>query len=254
MFYRVYLRLMDLPVEKQKELIEFLKKEKKVWWIATLDGNWDFVFAIWVKTNNKFREFYNRLSLGFRQHIKDRLICPITAYKQFAREYFLGKKKTKKETIVGESKEEKYDKTDLEILKMLSKNARITLLEIANRLHLDSMTIYHRIKKLETKKIIQGYRADLDISLLKRDFYSVKVNVRDISQIKQMESYIKTIPETTAVIEAVGSYDFEFDLEVDSSERYFKIIEDLKKKFNMIREVSYFRVLKNYKVLYMVEV
>lgn len=252
-FYRVFLNLMDLTPEKLEGLIGFLKKEKNVWWIAKLDGAWNFAFSVWVKSNTEFREFYSRFCEGFKQHVKDRLVCPVTAYKQLNRSYLLGTEKAPRIESIGGGKQLAYDETDIEILKMLSKNARFQLIDIAKRLKMDSMTIHHRIRKMEEKGIIQGYKADLNFNLLKKDFYSVKVNVREISQLREIESFVKTIPEATAIIEAVGSYDFEFDLEVENSERYFEIIGTLEKKFSTIREIIYFRVLKNYKVLYMPE-
>ncbi|MAG19834.1 hypothetical protein CL618_00160, partial [archaeon] len=58
LFYRVFLNLMDMQPSKLERLIEFLKKQKNVWWIAKLDGAWNFAFAIWVKSNKEFEEFY----------------------------------------------------------------------------------------------------------------------------------------------------------------------------------------------------
>lgn len=254
LFYRVFFNLMDIQPTKLNELIEFLKQQKSVWWIAKLDGTWNFVFAIWVKSNKEFNEFYNTLGLEFRQNIKERLICPLVSYKNMNRRYLLDTKQETQFTSVGEGEKQEFDQIDVKILGFLSKNARTSLINMANALNLDSMTIHHRIKKLETKGIIQGYKADMDIRILGRDFYSVKINLKDVSKIKEIRNHILTIPELTATTEAIGSYDFEFDLEVENSEQYFKIIEDLENKFNTIREIIYFRVLKNYKILYMPEI
>ncbi len=253
-FYRVFLNLIDITPKKLEELIGFLKKEKNVWWIAELDGTWNFVFAVWVKSNMEFRDFYNkRLCLKFGKYIKEKLICPLTSYKQFNRSYLIDTKKELSVKIIGKDETVNCDSVDMKILEMLSQNARIPLIDIAHKLKLDSMTIYHRIKKLEKKEIIQGYKVDLNFTLLGRDFYSVKINLKDTLKMDEMINYIQTIPELVAIIEAVGSYDIEFDLEVKNSEQYFKIIENLKKRFEFIREIVYFRVLKNYKILYMPE-
>lgn len=253
-FYRIYFNLMDIQPDRLDELVEYLKKQKNVWWIAKLDGAWNFVFAVWVRSNKEFNEFYNDLCLGFRHNIKERLICPMVSYKNMGRKYLTGQKQELIFTSVGDGERQEFDQTDIKILEFLSKNARIPLIEIANSLRLDSMTIYHRIRKLETKGIIQGYKADIDARILGRDFYSVKINLNDVSKMKEIKNYILTIPELTATTEAIGSYDTEFDLDVESSEQYFKIIEGLENKFDFIREIAYFRVLKNHKLLYMPEI
>lgn len=254
LFYRVFFNLMDMQPAKLQELIEFLKNQKNVWWIAKLDGTWNFAFAIWVKSNKEFNDFYYGLGLKFRENIKERLICPMVSYKEMSKKYLLEAKQEVSITSVGDGEKQEVDQTDLKILKFLAENARTPLIDMAHELKVDSMTIHHRIKKLEDKKIIQGYKVDLDSRKLGRDFYSVKINLRDVSQIKEVRNFILTLPEVTATTEAIGSYDIEFDLEVENSERYFKILEDLETKFDFIREVIYFRVLKNYKILYMPEI
>lgn len=254
LFYRVFFNLMDIQPKRLNELIEFLKKQKNVWWVGRLDGEWNFGFFIWVKSNKEFNEFYYKFGREFRRHIKEKLICPLVSYKNRSRKYLLNEKQELQFTFIGDGKKEKFDQTDLKILSFLAKNARVLLIDIAHELKVDSMTIHHRIKKLEKKGIIQGYKADIDVRLLKRDFYSVKIDLKEISRIEEIKNYILTIPELTATIEAVGSYDLEFDLEVENSEQYFKIIEDLENKFDFIREIIYFRVLKNYKILYMPEI
>jgi len=158
------------------------------------------------------------------------------------------------QTDYSSGEKQDFDQKDIEILKILSKNARTLLIDIAKSLKMDSMSIYHRIKKLEDKKIIQGYKIDLNFRLLDRTFYSVKINLRDVSKMKEIKEYVLMIPELISTIEAIGSYDVEFDLQVESSEQYFKIIEDLENKFDFIRETIYFRVLENYKWIYMPEI
>jgi Lrp/AsnC family transcriptional regulator, leucine-responsive regulatory protein len=253
LFYRVFFNLIDMKPGKKDELIHFLKKQKNVWWIARLDGAWDFVFAIWVKSNKEFQEFYNSLNLKFRENIKDRLICPIISYENLNKKYLFEGKKETKTTSVGAGDIQKIDKIDLQILEFLAEDARTLLIEIAHKLKLDSMTIFHRIKKLENSGIIQGYKADIDTRKIGRDFYSVKINLRDVSKMEEIRNSVLSLPEAIATTKAIGSYDIEFDLEVESSEKYYQIIEDLQKKFNFIREIFYFRVLENCKILYMPE-
>jgi DNA-binding Lrp family transcriptional regulator len=253
LFYRVFFNLMDIQPARLNEIIEFLKKEKNVWWVGKLDGAWNFAFSIWVKSDREFNDFYHKFGIEFRKHIKDRLICPLVSYKNIGRRYFLKEKQELKFTSVGGSEKQEIDNTDMKILAFLAGNARTSLVGMASNLKVDSMTIHHRIRKLEKKGIIQGYKTDIDVRALGRDFYSVKINLKDVSRIDEFKNYILTIPELTATTDAVGSYDVEFDLEVKTSEKYFMLIEDLETKFESIREIIYFRVLKNYKILYMPE-
>jgi Lrp/AsnC family transcriptional regulator, leucine-responsive regulatory protein len=250
--YRIYFRFIDISQDEQSKIIEYLKKEKNAWWISKQDGSWDFTFAFWTKSNKEFYEFYNRFLVKFRQHIKEKLICPIIKYHEFPRGY-LGNSKIN--TIKDEEIKEmpKVDQIDLKLLRELSKNSRIQLIDLAHKFNLDNMTIFHRIKKLEQSNVIIRYTADINDSILERDFYTVEIDLKDFSEFKEIRNEILRINETTGVTESIGGYDIEFDLKLKSSQRYYEIIDSLKKKFPQIREVRYFRIIENYKLIDMPE-
>jgi len=250
--YRIYLRLIDISQEDLEKMINYLKREKNAWWIAKLDGSWDFVFAYWSKTPNEFYEFYRLFSENFRKYIKDKLICPMISYKEVPRRY-LTNSKMNLDFNIKERKIENIDERDLKILKILSKNSRIHLIEIASKLKLDNMTIYHRIKKLEEKNIILGYKSDTNVSTLGRDFYTVEIDLNNLSKIKEIEKDIFSLSELTGRSISIGGNDIEFDLELENSKRYYEIINLLKDKFLNIREIRYFRVIENYKLIDMPE-
>jgi Lrp/AsnC family leucine-responsive transcriptional regulator len=54
------------------------------------------------------------------------------------------------------------DKIDLEILKILQKKARIPNVEVSRTIGMAPSAVLERIKKLETKNIIQGYEVRLN--------------------------------------------------------------------------------------------
>lgn len=250
--FRVYFKLIDTNEKDLEKIINYLKNEKNSWWIAKIDGSWDFAFAHWSKQNKDFYKFLFEFLKKFRKNIKEKLICPIIEYKEYPRKYLTNSKKN--ETIKNETVNEiKIDDLDINILKSLSKNARISILELARNFSMDSKTIINRIKKLKTKKIIMGYKVDLDVSKLGRDFYTIGINLNNFSKFKEIENEIMALKEFTAKAISIGGYDIEFDLEINNTERYYEIIKKLKNSFLEIREIKYFRIIKNYKISYMPE-
>ena len=49
------------------------------------------------------------------------------------------------------------DKKDLEILKFLQQNARITVREIADKVHLSTTPVHERIRRMEESGVITQY-------------------------------------------------------------------------------------------------
>ncbi|MBM6672212.1 winged helix-turn-helix transcriptional regulator, partial [Phocaeicola coprophilus] len=62
------------------------------------------------------------------------------------------------------------DKTDLQILRTLQQNARLTTKELAARVNLSPTPVFERQKRLEAKGYIRKYIAVLDADKLGRGF------------------------------------------------------------------------------------
>jgi Lrp/AsnC family transcriptional regulator, leucine-responsive regulatory protein len=253
--YRVYFKLLDMSEIEQDEMISYLKQEKNTWWIAKLDGSWDFVFAFWGQYTEEFHQFYFEFSKKFRRFIKEKMISPIISYKEFPRRYLTESKEMLyfKEDAQNNSKAPVVDDKDIEILNTLSQNARVPLIVLAHKLKVDSKTITYRIKRLESQKIITGYKANLDVSKLGRDFYTIEIDLNDFSRFKEIENHILSLKELTGRSISIQGYDLEFDIEIENTKRYYDITKELKNKFKEIREIRYFRVIENHKLNYMVD-
>ena len=70
---------------------------------------------------------------------------------------------------------------DIEIVKILQENARISNAEIARKVGLAPSAVFERIRKLEEKGVIRGYRAEIDpkaLGLAQLAFTFVRSNDR----------------------------------------------------------------------------
>src|ERR1039457_3975643 len=54
------------------------------------------------------------------------------------------------------------DKKDLEILKLLQENARVTIKEISGKIHLSTTPVHERIKRMEESGVIKQYATLVD--------------------------------------------------------------------------------------------
>ena len=61
---------------------------------------------------------------------------------------------------------ERLDKTDLQILRILQENARLTTKELASRVSLSSTPVFERLKRLEKEGYIKKYIAVLNATKL----------------------------------------------------------------------------------------
>lgn len=106
---------------------------------------------------------------------------------------------------------ETLDKTDIDILRVLRNDARITIKEIAARVNLSTTPVFERMKRLETRGYIKRYVAVLDAEKLNRGFVvfcSVKMKRLSREIANNFASIIREIPEVTECYNISGGYDY----------------------------------------------
>ena len=249
--YRVYFKLYSISLKQHTELIEMLTTNENTFWVGETDGFVDIVFGVWAKTSASFNIFYRSIMERFRKVIKNEYVHEVITYSYLDRAYLLSNKEERQEFVVGKNTQEPYDEIDISILRQLSRNARASLIEIAQHLKMDSASILYRIRQLEKKKIILGYKVNLNLSLLNRHFYTLKLYLSAFERKKELLTYLRTLSIVTNFTDSIGSWDVEFDVEVESDTEYHSLIADVKEKYDFISEVSFFRAPKTYKIITM---
>lgn len=124
------------------------------------------------------------------------------------------------------SKEEMpvLDKTDLSILKLLQQNARATIKEISEKVHLSTTPVHERIKRMEESGVIKQYVTLLNASKVGKGLMVIcYVSLRQHSK-NAGEKFIKGILEMTEVLECLtisGEFDFMLKVVVSDMDEYY---------------------------------
>ncbi len=103
------------------------------------------------------------------------------------------------------------DKIDIQTLKALQKDGRKKNTELARETGLAPSTMLERVKKLEEKGILKGYRAVVDpekLGLKVHGFACISLDRHQVKDIELLESEIKKIPNVRACYHITGRYDY----------------------------------------------
>ena len=95
---------------------------------------------------------------------------------------------------------EKLDHVDLQILRTLQGNARLTIKELASKVSLSSTPVFERLKRLENSGYIKKYIAVLDAEKLNQGFVvfcNVKLSRMNREIAEEFTRIIQGIPEVT---------------------------------------------------------
>ncbi len=106
---------------------------------------------------------------------------------------------------------EKLDKVDIQILRTLQGNARLTIKELAQSVNLSSTPVFERLKRLENRGYIQKYIAVLNAEKLNQGFVvfcNVKMRQINHAIAAEFTRIVQEIPEVTECYNISGSFDY----------------------------------------------
>jgi len=116
------------------------------------------------------------------------------------------------------------DKTDLIILNLLQQNARVTVKEIAEKVHLSTTPVHERIKRLENTGVIKQYAALVDHSKVKKGLMVIcYVSLKEHSKTAGTKfiKLIHALPEIIECYNISGEFDFMLKVVAENMDTYY---------------------------------
>ena len=98
-----------------------------------------------------------------------------------------------------------FDELDRRIIELLSTSSQGSFRQIAKMLDVHPSTLIQRVKNLETKGVIRGYRANIDFMKVGYEYMGI-VNV-SASDVIAAQEEIAAIPQVVAVFDVTGESD-----------------------------------------------
>lgn len=116
------------------------------------------------------------------------------------------------------------DEKDRLILRILQENAKTTVRDIADKVHLSATPVHERIKRMEEEGIIRHYAAMIDYSKVRKGLMIIcYVSLKEHNK-RSGAKFIKTIQEMEEVTECYnisGEFDFLLKVQVENMDSYY---------------------------------
>ena len=143
-----------------------------------------------------------------------------------------------------------FDKTDLDILRELSKDSRLSVRELAARVHRTSTPVFERLKRLEQNGVIKGYTVILDREKLGRGF-TVFCNVklaRINTEIHEAFALaMGEMEEVKACYNVSGAFDYLLRVQVADMRAYRRFVTEQLGLLEMVETVQSVFVMETIK-------
>ncbi|MDQ1857099.1 MULTISPECIES: Lrp/AsnC family transcriptional regulator [Chryseobacterium] len=118
---------------------------------------------------------------------------------------------------------EQLDDKDLQLLRLLQKNAKLTVKELAKEVNLSTSPVFERVKRLEQDGFVKRYAAVLDAEKLNRGFTvfcQIKLKIHDRSVGYDFVKEILEIEEVAECYNISGDFDFLLKVQVRDMKHY----------------------------------
>jgi Lrp/AsnC family leucine-responsive transcriptional regulator len=128
-----------------------------------------------------------------------------------------------------DGKEREIDRIDRKILQEISHHARITVTELSERVGLSKTPCHARLRSLEERGYILGYRALLDPVKLGLDhiaFVEVKLNDTKEEALHAFNDAVVKLPEVEQCHMIAGSFDYLLKVRTRNISDYRKLLGD----------------------------
>jgi len=116
------------------------------------------------------------------------------------------------------------DEKDKAILRLLQADAKITVREIAAKVHLSTTPVHERIKRMEDTGVILRYATLVDHSKVKKGLMAIcYVSLKEHNK-RSGAKFIRTIHELPEIVECYiisGEFDFLLKVAVDNMDDYY---------------------------------
>jgi Lrp/AsnC family leucine-responsive transcriptional regulator len=253
--FKILLSFQHIKSSEINRIIDEMKKDKKVLWIVSCQGDWDLSVAGEVKSLSEIESFKNRILSLFEGHIEKKGISICTQADVLNRDYLVSQKAgfDRSRILVDEQKEAEIDSLDMKIIRELTENARKSVVEIAETLATTPRIVDYRIKHLVKNKIITGFRIALDYEKLGIKFHKTffYLDSPKENRLNSLLSFLGSNKNVIHTLKVLGNWDLEPEFETSSEEEFNFILNEIKDQFSdIIKKIEVITVSKEHKFVY----
>jgi DNA-binding Lrp family transcriptional regulator len=229
----MFVKLRGASSESEREIVSKVKSLPLTGWLGKTIGRWDLLLTFLLRDVYDINNAFQAIMPCFGQNISEHLILfDLSEYRNARKIIYEGPKGKPLFFVIGENRKVPIDEKDYELLRLLARDSRISILECSQKLDLSDKTVKRKIQDLQKTKVIQGFKLDVNYALLGYSFYICMFQLGDLSTEKKEKliSYLCWDPRVTTVIETPTDF-VDADVYVKSIQELNTFISDIKNVF-----------------------
>ena len=256
--FRIYLNFQYIDADIKNEIIQYFVDFSDTWTVVTVKSEIDLVVIVWVKDIFKFYQFWEKTLDKYEDFFANYAISIYVQGDGYKKSYLLSdgidKSDKKIYTVKCGGKPIDIDTLNYKILNELAVNARISLIDLAEKFGNSSQSINYRIKNLFETGVIKAFRVDIDLSKLGLQRFKPNIYLKDHRLKLPIYNYLKDKSYLEYMNFAIGWADLGPEIVVKDYDELLKILDEINTRFSgAIKKQSFFIADKVHKLRFMPE-
>ncbi len=249
--FRVHLRVKNLEEKSYTEFAESLFNNYPTFWVAFVAGSFDIMVDIFAKNITEFEKIMDDILVKKKEIIQSYEVFTVLELILYDYGYFSDKKEIRNKCLMHKNAgEDNIDDTDKKILDNIKKNSRLSYLEIANKIGVTRFTVKRRIKQLEERKIIAGYRPLINFNHFDKQSFKIfiKYDYSKIDQEKKLLDEIQQTPGILNILKFMGKWNLDIEIHKKDSRELQQYIIRLRNRHEIIEDYEIVQIIDDYDI------
>lgn len=232
--WKVYLQLKGTNTRIENEMFDYLQSAPNIWWAVKCFGSYDLLYLPLAKNFYEVNKHLCAFHDKFGQYIVKEDINNHLEPVYFSRGYLSRDEPVALcDPAMRKPENLQVDKFDVDVLKLLGSNSRLSSVEIARKINSTPRVVNYRIKELVKNKIISFFRLGLNLEKFNLEFYKGLLYLSSTREqdLLALYEYARLNPHISECVKAVGPWQMEIELEIPNFRKFADVALDIKAKF-----------------------
>ncbi len=252
---KLFYKYQYINPQKQKEIIDYFVGKKYCNLVASTEGQFDLLVGIMETNNNSICNFWEETQEKFGHFFKNKELTVHIKDMSFTKSYMLEDKNISHDYLgnnnSSSNKAINVDQLDINLLRILMRDARMPLNELTKLCSTSTPTISKRLKKLTSNSLIRTFTLDIDVKKLGYQIFKAYVLLKDVKKRKDIIEYVKSIRNLVSIEIYAGKSDIDLEFHCKNSSHFHQIMKDIIRQFpDSIRSYSQIIIIDYHKSNY----
>lgn len=248
--FRIHIRIKNVNQERYSSFAKYLFNNYLTFWVGFVSGTFDIIVDTFAKNANDFEKMLSKIVSTHKDIIQGYETLVILNLDLYEYGNFASLNRNRSEVRVHSHIEENLiDELDKKILLQIKLDSRKPFESIGKEVGLTRNAVKSRIKNLERKKIIVGYKPLVNFNHFGRQSFKIFIRYNN-SKIEEEQKLLEEIRCTPGILNTLkfvgGSWNLDIEIQVSNVRELQEFMIKLRNDYEIIEDYKYIQLIDDY--------